>query len=414
MKNPDYNLIQKAKKELSYTSKWEDGSSIEAYQWDQQKKILRLPRYWKHTPKPRQLKEPMHFDSEYPFLGKLFPHQAESWPHLKDALDKLRGAVGTAPPGSGKTVMGLYAIHDLCPRRAIIVVDTDSVRRQWIAAGHRFLDVEIKKLKFDAPITEGIWVTTYAAMAKHPELCHEAELMILDEADKVSAPKFVNTIFGINFRISLALTATPDRQDNLDIVYRIMAAPLLVPLGSNSFTPEVHMVPYVHDYGYGKYLMGKDKFLRILALSKNLERNDWLVEMIYRAHQRGRKIIGLSKYKQQLYNIQQLLKDKHGINAGMYTGDQSQSELEKSKQCNVILATSQKGGRGLDIPDLDALVLLVPHLDARQQIGRIMRPKGKTPQVLDPIDYNIANLENQALARKKIYQESGYIIHQGD
>jgi superfamily II DNA or RNA helicase len=225
LKNPPLELVAKAQKKLTFQSKHDKEKEVKAYQWDGDNKILRLPRYWTDTPRKFKSLEPMCFDGYYPFKHPLYDHQQGPALELKEALKKYKGAVGVAPPGSGKTVVGLNMIHELCPRRAIVVVDTDSVRDQWIEAGRKFLDIDIKRLTFKKKIEKGVYVTTYSAMTKHPNLFHECELLILDEADVAAAPKFVNCVFGTNFRISVALTATPDRSDHLDVVYRMLAAP---------------------------------------------------------------------------------------------------------------------------------------------------------------------------------------------
>ncbi len=341
----------------------------------------------------------------------MYEHQKGPALELKAALKKHKGAVGVAPPGSGKTVVGLNMIHELCPRRVIVVVDTDIVREQWIAGGHKFLGIKIQKLTFKKKIEQGVYVTTYSAMTKHPDIFHDCELLILDEADVAAAAKFVNCIFGTNFRLSLALTATPDRSDNLDVVYRMLAAPMEIKLGSNSQVPTILMRPYVHNRSFAEGMNDIEApFVVPRIVAKSKTRNRWLAKQIYRVASRGRKVIGISKFINQLEQVQYYLDLDYGLKAMLFIGKKpGESKIDYGRKLalaaksKIILATAKKGGRGLDIRDIDAGVMLLPILDSRQLIGRSMRPEGEQPVWLDPVDIGIGSMARQAYGRMHYY-----------
>jgi hypothetical protein len=105
---------------------------------------------------------------------------------------------------------------------------------------------------------------------------------------------------------------------------------------------------------------------------------------------------------------------------GLFVGGMKITDLQKSKACNVILATYQAFGEGVNEKDLDTLILITPkkfigHLKnttknesgkLEQIVGRIFRKEhsGHNPLIIDLYD-NFSIYKNQFSQRKAFYKQ---------
>ena len=100
----------------------------------------------------------------------------------------------------------------------------------------------------------------------------------------------------------------------------------------------------------------------------------------------------------------------------LVTGDDS-AVSRKSKfaqivsgHYQVILATGQLVGEGMDVPDIQVVVLAFPLAfegKLAQYIGRI---RGAQKTVYDYHDISTPFLDRQFKKRKKFYKENGFVI----
>ena len=67
-------------------------------------------------------------------------------------------------------------------------------------------------------------------------------------------------------------------------------------------------------------------------------------------------------------------------------GGMKDSDLKKSENCSIILATYAMAAEALDIKTLTTLVLATPRTDVTQAVGRILRVKHERPLIIDIID----------------------------
>ncbi|MGB1495701.1 MAG: DEAD/DEAH box helicase family protein, partial [Candidatus Thalassarchaeaceae archaeon] len=68
------------------------------------------------------------------FKGKLRPSQVDSSTIVSEQLNKEdKNLLIVAPPGSGKTVLGLYIWSDLVRLPALVLSPNSAIQAQWIA-----------------------------------------------------------------------------------------------------------------------------------------------------------------------------------------------------------------------------------------------------------------------------------------
>jgi len=144
------------------------------------------------------------------------------------------------------------------------------------------------------------------------------------------------------------------------------------------------------------------------------KRNDLILDKIVYLLNIKRKIIFLSDRRNHCEEIfNRFNKLNLNYTSGLYMGGMKQSDLKENEKCNLILATFSLAHEGLDIPDLDTLILATPKTDIVQSCGRIMREtKGKknNPLIIDINDL-YGSLPNQGRKRKIFYKSSGFVIN---
>lgn len=151
-------------------------------------------------------------------------------------------------------------------------------------------------------------------------------------------------------------------------------------------------------YRYGPISMANvDTFI-----SEHPERNEIIRKLIVREYRHGRVILVLSKRKEFLFNMAELLTSS-GIENGVMVSHADeqykkycenlgrtpeQQELYCVYECPVILGIDKLAAEALDIERLDTLIYAHPMRDIEQSTGRILReyPEKQKPVVFYLLD----------------------------
>lgn len=234
------------------------------------------------------------------------------------ALMLSRGGVLQLACGKGKTVVAL----DYIARRGvptIIILDTTQLMTQWREEIGQFLDVpggigliqgETRDWK------KSIVLATYHSLAAWaPTMPEEVRrwfgTAVWDEAHHVAAPVFSRTA-DLFYGVRLGLTATPERDDGMHVVYNFHLGPVfyknllqdLVPriyfiwtgTGLDKDDPRVQMA--VNDCN-GELHVGKVAGF----LGGQQARLDFVIDQVRQAVANDRKVIVLSKSVDALVNM---------------------------------------------------------------------------------------------------------------
>jgi len=415
LRNEDLDKIYKG---LRFTTR--DGNFIFGFQEDVDR--FYLPKFWylQHLGSTyRHLivnREPENKLVPREFAGELRRHQQRpgdgctSTPELVRLLQKNRGVFAEAPCGSGKTVSAIYTSAKL-GGRTIVVAPSEAVFKQWVDQIKRFdptADIGYygggrKKLHGD------VIICMLQTLYKHTGKKLQCDLLIVDEAHMIAAEQFQKCVFNVNFKYSLPLTATGDRFDKLDPLFRNALGSVKVSLDTDQMPVDIHLHPYEHSYNkVQEYsIEGRNKFGLDLKIAKDDERNIFLVHLLKTMVEKGRKLLVLGKYKEHLTLLAEALHEVTGAPYVMFMGPTSAkahaSIMKQMQDPNTVMfATLKKGGVGLDIQHFDCLVQALPVADPRQLIGRIQRylPGKRKPVVIDPVD-NIDRLKGRAYIRVK-------------
>lgn len=372
------------------------------------------------------------FDVQYVYSGikpvvfknlvRLTPLQQEA---VRKALDRDSGVI-VAPPGSGKTMMGMEII---AARQlpALILVHRKQLLDQWVDRIQTCLGVpKIHIGRFSETtkkIGKTVTVGLLQSLARHkhiPELSDQFGTIIVDECHHIPAKTFREVIANFNARYCYGLTATPKRKHNDEQLIFIYIGDIVAVMDAPTVSyglPDEHTakMPQIitRETDLEIPFQWKTDHFQLLAkiISFDTARNRLISDDITKQVGDGNKTLVLSERKEHLEVLELCLKGR--VETIMISGDSSAREREsKLKQIRdghyqVILSTGQFFGEGLDITNISTLVLAFPFsFEGKlvQYIGRLLH--GTNPKfVLDYRDKNIAFLERQYKQRQRCYKK---------
>lgn len=348
---------------------------------------------------------------DIPFNGTLKPYQEEL---VEAFLKSNKNGVISAGTGSGKTVMGLYLAHKI-GLKTLVIVPTDRIFHQWIQRCKTFCGFTPSVIRgniceYDKPITVAMLQTL--AIGKRIDkkvLYKEFGFTIYDEVHRLPTEKFsvVARLFWDKYR--LGLSATPTRKDGLHNLFFNHIGKVITKYYYTKLKPKVYLLKYI-DYettASGCMWNGKLNTARYINQLVSVgTRNKLIAYYIYHGYKKNRKILMLTD------RLEHIDKIKHHLNIlgikddeiGFITG--AVKEVGKP----ILLATYGSAGLGLDIPELDYLVLATPRTDIRQAIGRVLRPKKTSPIVIDIVDNISEVMRKYGKVRENFYRRLGCSI----
>lgn len=349
------------------------------------------------------------------------------------------GCIINGDTGSGKTVVALHVLSRLRPRRALVLVDQVDIARQWADRARRFLPGVALKFFGDGasaralrrsypngPETRGeLVIGTAQTLARQAvELLppERYDALVCDEVHVFAAPTFAHALYTIDFGYAIGLTATEDRKDALQWVFKAFLGRTSIPFAGETADPRVTAVnvpdmPEVREndhYAVHCSRLHVDTTVAKCAvcphrgqfpacggrLPVNDEGNiewgnkldraglldailtptyaNWLHERVvaplFRA---GRRAFVFSERIAFLRLLHDRGYAEFGADAvGVYVGERSASERAARAEAlkrQITYCSYGVARKALDVPDKDAAVFGTPISDGRQAAGRIRR-----------------------------------------
>lgn len=357
---------------------------------------------------------------DFQFVGELRPYQS-------DAVDKILAkhfGTLTAPTGSGKTVMALAIIAE---RRqpTLIVVHTRELLQQWCERIEAFLGIPRQEVGIIGSGKKNVGRMVTVALVQSLYKCAEDVAphighLVVDECHRAPSRTFTEAVTAFDCQYMLGLSATPWRRDKLSRL-------IFWHLGDLRHTVDaVHLVDngsimraevIVRETNFRPFSDPSTEYSRMLSeLTQDPDRNRLIASDIAGAAiANGGVCLALTDRKAHCETLQQILRDEHGQDCELLTGDlpsaQRQTVIERLNcgEIKVLVATGQLIGEGFDCRELSTLFLTTPvRFSGRvlQYLGRVLRPApGKTKaRVFDYIDVHVGPLVAAAKARQRVYQ----------
>ncbi len=349
-------------------------------------------------------------------------------PIVAKALEVDSGVI-VAPSGSGKTIIGLEIIAQR-KLPALILVHRKQLLDQWIERTQSFLGIPKKdigqyylvKKKTGEQITIAMMQTLVRA-ENFTELQNKFGTIIVDECHHIPAKTFREVISQLNPKYIYGLTATPKRKHNDEPLIYMFIGDIIAQMEQTppEIIAETATVPYksvktqviIRETNLEvPFKFTTDNFQLLAKLiCFDTNRNQMIVKDIQEQTSQGKKVLFLSERRDHLEILSLYLKGL--CETITISGEDSNAKRAiklkqiKAGHYQTILSTGQFFGEGLDIPDIDCLIIAFPFSFEGKLIQYIGRLRGKDNHktIIDYEDKKIAFLERQFKQRKRYYNK---------
>lgn len=344
--------------------------------------------------------------------------------HQKSAIEaasrKDYGVI-TAPPGAGKTVIGIKIIAEK-QLPALIIVHRKQLLEQWVERINAFLGIpknEIGKIgQGKAKLGKDITVAMIQSLSKYlekeesNELVHSYGTIIIDECHHIPAEIYRNVFSKLSPYYQYGLTATPFRRENTDKIIFIHIGEIIAEIKPQEIEEYKRARIIIRETSLDVPFNPKTDNFETLSkiLVHDSVRNNLIVEDIATELNKGRKAVIITERKEHIDTLNQFLKQSFEIVT--LSGEDSESKrktkwkLLNSGNYQGLITTGQFFGEGSDLQNASCLFLVYPFSfkgKLIQYIGRVQRSE-LTPIIYDYRDRNIEYLNRQFLKRNRHYR----------
>ena len=258
--------------------------------------------------------------------------------------------------------------------------------------------------------------------AKIQKMVQEAQLFVLDECQYAASKslQFIHRVSG-NARYRFLLSGTPWREMGDDLLIEAVSGPKFYDLPASKLIAEGVLVPpkiYFMNVPKMKNLHGTYAEVYNSYIMTNITRNKMILDATMSLVENKKKVLVLISKVEHGQILLEMMKGKlrvDSLNGSSKTEDRLSAIQDMRDGKTDVLIASKIFDQGIDIPELDALILAgsgKSSARALQRIGRVIRsyPGKKWANVIEFWD-NAKYLESHSTARLKIYKsEPGFQI----
>ncbi len=336
-----------------------------------------------------------------------------------------------APPGTGKTVMGI-ALMARRGRSTLVLVHRQPLLDQWKAHLAAFLDVDPKSIGClgggKRSLTGLIDVAMIQSLARGNQA---AELMdryghvVVDECHHVPAFSFERVVARSQARYLTGLTASPRRRDGLHPILEMQLGPVRFGAddGLVSSRPPFARRLIVRETGFELPSSEADPPIQRIykSLACDEHRNSMILNDIIGSLDEGRSPIVLTERRDHLEFLAERLTGfaknlivlRGGVSAKRRGTMLRALKAVPDGEERLVLATGRYIGEGFDDPRLDTLFLTMPvswRGTIVQYAGRLhrMHPGKQEVRIFDYADRRVPVLARMFARRVAGYRSLGY------
>ena len=402
-------------------------SSLENYKEDEE--YISIPKYYGiekfGTPKDNILENRNYEKINVEYNSVLRPNQEIIVSKILAGFEKTRGGLLIAGCGSGKTNMAIYIAAKL-GLKTLVIAHQKFLIEQFTDRAKAFTNVKSvgvikgKKCDIDHPFVVGT-IQTLIKKKMGDDIFKNFGLIIIDEVHHMSARNYSKFFRKISAKYMLGISAERTRTDGTYKVINWYMGPILhfEDQKPNDMVLVKRITYRTHNQNrtrtlINKFIGGPNISKMITNLTRIKSRNRLIVKIIEELMGQGKNILFLSERVFHVNVIYKLLQQNIYTkgHAGRYIGGMSPLELKKSSSKQIIIGTFHIAKEGLDIPNLNAVILSTPLSTIKQPVGRILRKETyeENPIVIDIVDENVGIFVNQSKKRIRYYNSQTFNI----
>ncbi len=346
---------------------------------------------------------------------QLLKHQEK----VVSSYEKKDFGVIVAPPGSGKTVIGLRIIADK-NQPALIIVHRKQLAEQWIERIQAFLNIPKKdigkigmgKVKIGKQITVAMIQSLSKKLENDPEIANHFGTLIIDECHHIPAETFTHTISKINSFYQYGLTATPFRKYSDGKLIFIYLGDVIAEIRPGEIEKFKRAKVIIRNTNFHiPFSLKTDQFETLSKiLVHDTSRNQLIIEDVINEIGNSKKSVILTERKEHIEVLNQFL--KHTYETVTLSGEDTEKQRKEKWKIlqngdyQVLITTGQYFGEGLDLQNATCLFLVYPFSfkgKLIQYIGRVQRSE-VSPIIYDYHDHKIDYLHRLFLKRNVCYR----------
>ena len=338
-----------------------------------------------------------------------------------DATGKKDFGIIVAPPGSGKTIIGLKILAEK-RQPALIITHRKQIAEQWIERIEAFLGIpkhEIGSIgQGKAKTGKGITVAMIQSLAKEldkpdSKITEAFGIVIIDECHHVPADTFRSAIKKLKSFYTYGLTATPFRKYNDGKLMFIHLGEVICEIkpGETKNSGKARIV--IRNTELEIPFNPKTDTFETLSkmLIHDTARNKGILSDVTAELKSGRKIAIITERKEHIDSLYQYIKQSYEVIT--LSGDDSEKvraykwAMLKESNYQVLITTGQFFGEGSDLQNINCLFLVYPFsFEGKliQYIGRVQRSE-IIPTIYDYRDIKIDYLDKFFLKRNTYYRK---------
>jgi superfamily II DNA or RNA helicase len=362
------------------------------------------------------------------FRGQLTSRQEE----MVRAVTEHDIGILVAPPGTGKTVVGIQLVAQRA-RSTLVLVHRAQLLDQWRAQIGVFLGLDLREIgqigggrRIQTGALDVAMIQSLAKRDGVEEMVAGYGHVIVDECHHVPAVSFERVMNAVGARFITGLTATPQRRDGHHPILRYQLGPVRFAADAKAHAGRL---------GFRRRLLIRETRFHLMEpmaggiqavygeLSGNLERNELILDDIIGAVEDGRSPVVLTERKEHLEylatKLQGFVRHLIVLQGGM--GARQKREVARQlasvpeTEERVLLATGRFLGEGFDDARLDTLFLTMPVSwkgTLVQYAGRLHRNhSGKEEvRIYDYVDGKVPLLARMFEKRRRGYAAMGYRV----
>lgn len=411
------NFGKFSKKDFSFTLYTENGDYIG------------LPKYYGINklgiPQINKLETYDFPKQDVKFIGKLRPRQEIMVDKVCKGFDEQRGGLLLCGCGSGKTVMAIYLACKYQLKTLFIVHKTflknQAIDRIKTTTNIKSVGIiQSKKVDIDHPFVVGM-VQSLSQIDYDDKIFRDFGMIIIDEVHHMGARNFSKVFQKVSAKYMLGISAERQRNDGLYKIINWYMGPILheEPQKPNSMVVVKQFYYKTSNTERSKVIINKyinepDRSTMVSNLVYIKRRNRFILKLIEELFDQGKNILCLTGRINQVKLFYKLLNENNYItgHVGKYLGGMTEKELSVSGTKQIILGTYSMAEEGLDIENLNVVILCTPKSAIKQSVGRILRKEiyEEHPVVIDIIDSDNYIFRNQSKTREKYYLKQEYNI----